>query len=516
MQHRVEMDSGDVTSDGGGAAEAAPSADERRRPVERSAFAPGEHPSCFEEECSSSVVYVPPATGELSLSLLPGALTAEERQSSVELLGMARGAGLAGALDEDGMRMSRPAPLALRLGVRIGGKYRLMRRLASGSMGSVWCAEHVVLEALVAIKFMQPVVDPSGDLHRRFLREARVASAVRSPHVVQVLDYGVLGDTPYIVMEFLCGESLADRLGRLGRLTPGETARLLAPLGPALARAHELGVVHRDLKPENIFIVREGVHEYTKLIDFGVAKVFSRKFGVTITPGTREGEIVGTPHYMSPEQARGADTVDHRADVWALGVIAFECLLGRPPFRGANLATLVLQICAQPLPVPSALGSVPEGFDAWFAQACARAPEDRHPSAKEAMLRLEHVCSAPVMTASAAAPAMLAARVAESAQAGSFASPRARRLAALLGLLLGALALWLAFDVGAIRARLFDTPSAEREARLGAAFAPLSPGLGRHLGELAPERRAVMSSARPGHAPPPGSPAAPYVGPSEP
>ena len=513
MQHRVEMESGDVTSEGVGAAEVAASANERHRSGERAASAPGEHPSCFEEECASSVVYVPPAADERPISMRVVAPAAEERQSSVELLGTARSVGLFGALEVDGTPGARPVPQGLALGALIGGKYRLMRRLASGSMGSVWCAEHVVLEVLVAIKFMQPVSDPSGDLHRRFLREARVASAVRSPHVVQVLDYGVLGDTPYIVMEFLCGESLADRLGRVGRLTPLETARLLAPLGPALARAHELGVVHRDLKPENIFIVREGAREHTKLIDFGVAKVFSRQFGVTISPGTREGEIVGTPHYMSPEQARGAETVDHRTDVWALGVIAYECLLGRPPFRGANLATLVLQICAQPLPVPSALGPVPEGFDAWFADACARAPEDRHPSAKEAMLRLEHICSAPAPLAAAPAQPAHAA----SPGAGPFTSARARRLAALLGFLLGTAALWIALDVGGARARLFGPPLAESpEVRLAFAFAPLSPGLGRHHGELAPERPAATSVARPGHAPPPGSPAAPLTGRSEP
>jgi eukaryotic-like serine/threonine-protein kinase len=278
-------------------------------------------------------------------------------------------------------------------GVLLDDKFRMVRRLASGSMGSVWRAEHLALQVPVAIKFMQPALNGDGDGQRRFLREARIASAMRSPHVVQVLDYGVARGTPYIVMEYLHGESLADRLERQGRLSAREAIDILRPLAYALERAHELGVVHRDLKPENLFIVQDGARELTKLIDFGVAKVQERQFGVTLARNTREGEIVGTPHYMSPEQVRGVQTVDHRTDVWALGVIAFECLVGASPFAAANLASLILQICVQPVPVPSAVGGVPQGFDAWFARACARAPDRRFPTVKVAIDELQGVCA---------------------------------------------------------------------------------------------------------------------------
>jgi eukaryotic-like serine/threonine-protein kinase len=310
-------------------------------------------------------------------------------------------------------------------GVVLEGKYRLVYRLASGNMSSVWFAEHLVLAAPVAIKFMQPGADSDADLRRRFLREARIASAVRSPHVVQVLDYGVEHDTPYIVMEFLRGESLARRLRRVGRLSPAAAIEILAPLAQALRRAHELGVVHRDLKPENIFIMTDGERELTKLLDFGVAKVRERGFGVRVARETGEGEIVGTPHYMSPEQARGAPGVDHRTDVWALGVITFECLLGFPPFIADGLAGLLMAICSRPLPVPSALGAVPAGFDAWFARACNRTPEARFSSLQDAVHQLRSVCAEATLAGpDGVQPARSTARTWTSWSWQSLAAPR--------------------------------------------------------------------------------------------
>ena len=280
-----------------------------------------------------------------------------------------------------------------RPGQVLEGKYRLCERLASGTMGSVWRAEHLALEVPVAIKFMQASAEGDRDMTRRFLREARIASALSSPHVPRVLDFGVDHGRPYMVMELLQGESLAHRLRRVGCLSPEQTASVLSPLAGALQRAHDLGVVHRDIKPENVFIVKVGEREHAKLLDFGVAKVRARQFDVSVSRDTAEGEMVGTPHYMSPEQARGATTVDHRSDVWALGVIAFECLLGYPPFVSSGLGNLLLQICTQPLPVPSRFGAVPVGFDAWFARACARLPEERFPSVLEAAAQLQNLCN---------------------------------------------------------------------------------------------------------------------------
>jgi len=306
----------------------------------------------------------------------------------------------------DGSSLPSEAPgerWSPRSGGVIEGKYRLVDRIASGTMGSVWRAEHLALEVPVAIKFMHPSAAPDADVPRRFLREARIASALGGKHVAQVLDFGVEQERPYIVMELLRGESLARRLRRAGCLSPRQTAAVLVPLAEALQRVHELGVVHRDLKPENVFIVQVADREHPKLLDFGVAKVRKHgggregsrgePFDVNVSRDTAEGELVGTPHYMSPEQARGATSVDHRCDVWALGVMAFECLLGYPPFVASGLGNLLLKICAQPLPVPSAFGAVPVGFDAWFARACAHLPDARFPTVLEAGTELQNVCA---------------------------------------------------------------------------------------------------------------------------
>jgi serine/threonine-protein kinase len=150
--------------------------------------------------------------------------------------------------------------------------------------------------------------------------------------------------------------------------------------------------VHRDIKPDNVFIAQVNGCERPKLLDFGVAKALKTQFDVSVSRDTAEGERVGTPHYMSPEQARGATSIDHRSDVWALGVMAFECLLGYPPFVASGLGELLLQICVRPLPLPSAFAAVPVGFDVWFARACARAPEARFSSALEAAHQLRTVC----------------------------------------------------------------------------------------------------------------------------
>ena len=253
-------------------------------------------------------------------------------------------------------------------------------------MGSVWKAEHLSLNAAVALKLIEGPAHPDASATERFLREARLAAALRSPHVVQILDHGIDGVTPYIAMELLEGESLSERLERVGCLSPAETARVIQHLARAMTRAHEAGIIHRDLKPENIFIVRNDDEEIFKVFDFGIAKVEA-----PIGNATRTGSLLGTPSYMSPEQAEGAKTLDQRTDIWALGVIAYRCLLGKLPFFEPTLPQLVLAICTRPLPVPSRRGPVPEGFDAWFARACARSPADRFASARRASTELSAV-----------------------------------------------------------------------------------------------------------------------------
>ncbi len=265
-------------------------------------------------------------------------------------------------------------------GTILAGKYQLESRLGEGGMGTVYRAQHLALRAPVAVKVIDREV-VEGDLaHSRFIREAQAAASLRSPHVVQILDYGMEGERPFMVMELLEGETLAERLDRLHRLSPVDTYRVVSHIARAVAKAHEAGIVHRDLKPDNVFLVENEGDEVAKVLDFGVAKVDATSLGGT---HTRTGSLLGTPYYMSPEQAQGNKEIDHRSDLWALGVIAFECLLGERPFSSDGLGDLVIQICIRDIVVPSSVGTVPPGFDEWFRKAVAREPEHRFQSARE-------------------------------------------------------------------------------------------------------------------------------------
>src|SRR6478752_1399056 len=261
------------------------------------------------------------------------------------------------------------------------GRYRLEVKLGQGGMGTIWRAQHLVLNAPVAVKVIDRTVIPDEETLSRFMREAQSAAALRSPHVVQIIDYGIDGKVPFMVMELLEGENLAQRIKRLKRLSPQETARVLTHIGRAIGRAHDAGIVHRDLKPENVFLVKNEDEELAKVLDFGVAKV--ERHALEEGTRTRTGSILGTPFYMSPEQAQGNRTVDLRTDLWAMGVIAFECLTGKRPFYSDGLGDLVLAICVRDIPQPSSIASVPIGFDAWWNRAVARDPEKRFQTAKE-------------------------------------------------------------------------------------------------------------------------------------
>jgi serine/threonine protein kinase len=282
-------------------------------------------------------------------------------------------------------------------GTLFGGKYLLSKKLGQGGMGSVWKAEHVQLRSPVAIKLIEQSIATNPEALARFLREAQSAAALRSPHVVQILDHGADHGVPYIAMELLDGESLASRLERLRALSPPATAAILIQVTRAMSKAHEAGIVHRDLKPDNIFIVKNDDEEVAKVLDFGIAKAAGQQLGPSSS--TRTGALLGTPYYMSPEQAEGNRLVDYRTDIWALGVIAFECILGRRPFESEAFGSLLLAICTRPLPVPSTFGPVPAGFDAWFARACAREPDARFPSAREAAADLRRVCAESALSA---------------------------------------------------------------------------------------------------------------------
>lgn len=219
------------------------------------------------------------------------------------------------------------------VGATVAGKYRIRRVLGAGSMGLVCEAEHVEIGKRLAIKIIDASLAGMSDVALRFRQEARAASLVESQHIVQVFDVGrdaTLG--LYLVMELLIGEDLAALLARDERLASGTAVRVALQVARGLAKAHEAGVVHRDLKPANIFLSRrEDDEPMVKILDFGVSKVIDASRAESKLKLTRAGTVVGTPQYMSPEQAQGF-TVDSRTDVWALGLVLYEMLAGRPAY----------------------------------------------------------------------------------------------------------------------------------------------------------------------------------------
>jgi eukaryotic-like serine/threonine-protein kinase len=270
----------------------------------------------------------------------------------------------------------------------LAGRYRLERQLGKGGMGSVWLAEHLSLRSWVAVKLMDPAIAATPEGAERFRREAQAAASLRSAHVVQVLDYGLHETTPYLVMELMQGESLAGCLEREKRLTPERTVAIMTQVARALGRAHSADIVHRDLKPDNVFLVREDDQELVKILDFGIAKTPQSQFGGM---ETKTGVTMGTPYYMSPEQVEGKRAVDYRTDLWAMAVIACECMTGVRPFDGSTFGELLLNICARPIPLPSSQGLRLPGFDEWFAKATSRDAEQRFASAQDLASSLRDV-----------------------------------------------------------------------------------------------------------------------------
>lgn len=266
----------------------------------------------------------------------------------------------------------------------ISNRYQLREQLGRGGMGSVWRATDLKLHIEVAVKLIDPIAADYPEARARFEREALAAAQLRSMHIVLITDHGVDADIPFIVMEFLRGESLAKRLQRERRFSFDQALEWFTQIADALGVAHERRIVHRDLKPDNVFIVSERGKEYVKVLDFGVAKrLDAQSFGNDIK--THTGTLLGTPYYMSPEQSRGAATIDHRADLWSFGVMTYECLTGKRPFDADTLPDLLIAICRDPCTPPSLVAPVPRGFDDWFARATAREPSDRFDNVEEAL-----------------------------------------------------------------------------------------------------------------------------------
>jgi eukaryotic-like serine/threonine-protein kinase len=274
-------------------------------------------------------------------------------------------------------------PSHIRPGLVIAGKYRLEEEIGRGSMGTVYRAVHVSLGQRVAIKLISTEHSQSAEARLRFSVEAKAAAKLRSRHVVAVYDDGETAEgNPYIVLELLEGETLEQRLERDHDVPLGEAVRIVTHVGRALARAHAQGIVHRDLKPANVFLVRAEDDEQgfiAKVLDFGIAKLEGGEKGTT-----QAGTVLGTPLFMSPEQVRGASSVDHRADLYSLGMCLFRMLTGDYAYYSPSYSEILVAICTQPLPRLRARAPwIPESVEQWFQRACAKEPLERFQSADE-------------------------------------------------------------------------------------------------------------------------------------
>lgn len=383
----------------------------------------------------------PPAADEQSC-----ASPARENQLSSPLVGededqpQGRAAGVDGGdatrITHDGnsdpsQRMNL-APTMVFPGDVLADRYRVIEELGKGGMGEVHLAEHVAIGRRVAIKTLRGDFHERPDVARRFLQEARTASQLRHPNIVDITDFGHTDrGAPFFVMELLEGEDLKALLKRARTLPWPRIVHIAAQICAALAAAHARGVIHRDMKPDNVFLVGEPGEDHVKILDFGIAK--STAGGEEVGEATRTGMLLGTPHYMSPEQAQD-DPLDGRSDVYAMGVLLFRMTTGRLPFRGKSFMKVLGQQMSEAPPRPSEVGPpgtiLPE-HEAIILRCLEKRPEDRYQSAEALAAALRATLEVP------APPVMpTAAEAIASAPAGRSA-PSPRRWVALVGAVIG-------------------------------------------------------------------------------
>ena len=282
------------------------------------------------------------------------------------------------------------------------GSYLVRSKLGEGGMGVVYIAEHPLLRKKAVVKFLHAELSSDAEIVERFFNEARSATMIRHPGIVDVFDFGHhASGCAFILMEFLDGESLADRL-RKGPLDAAVAIMIGRQIASALGAAHEQGIIHRDLKPDNIFLVldREAAGSARiKVLDFGIAKLAGETAGAV---KTQTGAVMGTPSYMAPEQCRSAGDVDHRTDIYALGCILFELVCGRPPFRAHSLGQLIAAHMFEPPPAPTSIvRSIPADLETVILRALAKEASDRQASMAELSAELSACDAAPTGTAPA-------------------------------------------------------------------------------------------------------------------
>ncbi len=277
------------------------------------------------------------------------------------------------------------------IGAVLASRYQIVRRIGEGGMGAVYEATHTVIGKRVAVKVLLEKFISKSDFVARLLQEARLASAIGHEHIVDVTDFGTTDDgRSFVAMEFLDGESLAELTMRDAPLPIERCLRIARQVASALGAAHAKGIFHRDIKPENIYLIQRGDADFVKVVDFGISKAVKpvgddgADYRLTHT-----GLLLGTPLYMSPEQARGQDDLDHRVDIWALGVLLYECLTGEVPFRANNYLGIIAQVLNHTAPAPSQLRpelGIPDAVEAVVMRAMSKDRDKRY----QTMAELEH------------------------------------------------------------------------------------------------------------------------------
>ena len=289
-------------------------------------------------------------------------------------------------------------PMLDMVGATLSGRYLVTRKIGQGGMGAVYEATHTLIGKRVAVKVLLDKYARREAIVARLKQEAQLASSVQNEHIIDDTDFGTTDDgRTFVVMEFLEGESLAECLARETRLPEQRVLRIVQQAASALAAAHAQGIVHRDIKPENLFLLRRKEQDFVKVVDFGISKSMRASGDDEEAPRlTQTGMVLGTPLYMSPEQARGDDELDHRVDVYALGVIMYEAGTGRVPFIGNNYLSVISQVLGEdPKPPREIVPELSEEFEAIVMRAMAKDRRDRYASTQELLADLAAVLDDP-------------------------------------------------------------------------------------------------------------------------
>ncbi len=320
-----------------------------------------------------------------------------------------------------------------KIGMVLQDKYEIVGKLGEGGMGAVYEGMHVLIKRRVAIKCLHAQFATNPEIVARFRREALAATSIGHQNIIEVTDMGQFPDgTLFIVLEFLKGRDWSDDIDNHGAQPLGKVVQIMLQVCDALDAAHALGIVHRDMKPENIFLIERGGNEdFVKVLDFGISKVKDTGPGSGMT---QTGTTLGTPYYMSPEQAQGRKDVDNRADIYSLGVILFQALTGQYPFDDESYPMLVLKICTEPPPsLRTYRPDIPEAIETLVNRMLSKDREDRHASCAEVkadLLPFAQVEDAPVVVSDAPSTASMKSSMLEAAKASAVAAPDASQQAA--------------------------------------------------------------------------------------